>query len=254
MDVNRVQFLITHPDSSKSLQDYYLLHEMVVRYPYAQPLQLLFLKIISELKPMLLREEIENRVVFLTDRKALFQCLNRQYLQWIKLQKQVSMPQSATDPTVDSAFHLIDDFLLQSQDEPFPEQIEDLIPQVEDTPLADYTQMLLEQPDLTPSSSSSDTIIDQFIELNAIEPISLPISELSAQQTEPFKADSSSESLMHHDAFLTESLAKIYIKQKKYAKALEIIKKLRLKYPEKNVYFADQIRFLETIITNIKTE
>ncbi|MEG1187566.1 MAG: tetratricopeptide repeat protein, partial [Bacteroidales bacterium] len=42
--------------------------------------------------------------------------------------------------------------------------------------------------------------------------------------------------------------------QKKYSKALEIIKKLSLKYPEKNVYFADQIRFLEKIITNIKTE
>ena len=62
------------------------------------------------------------------------------------------------------------------------------------------------------------------------------------------------ESLTKDEGFLTESLAKIYIKQKKYAKALEIIKKLSLKYPEKNVYFADQIRFLEKIISNIKTE
>ena len=56
------------------------------------------------------------------------------------------------------------------------------------------------------------------------------------------------------EAFLTESLAKIYIKQKRYSKALEIIKKLSLKYPEKNIYFADQIRFLEKLIINIKTE
>lgn len=56
------------------------------------------------------------------------------------------------------------------------------------------------------------------------------------------------------DTFFTESLAKIYIKQRRYEKALQIIKKLSLKYPEKNIYFADQIRFLEKLIINIKTE
>ena len=54
------------------------------------------------------------------------------------------------------------------------------------------------------------------------------------------------------DTFFTESLAKIYIKQRRYEKALQIIKKLSLKYPEKNIYFADQIRFLEKLIINIK--
>jgi len=50
----------------------------------------------------------------------------------------------------------------------------------------------------------------------------------------------------------TETLAKIYLKQKRYDHALEIFRSLSLKYPEKNVYFADQIRFLEKLIINIK--
>ena len=50
--------------------------------------------------------------------------------------------------------------------------------------------------------------------------------------------------------FFTETLAAIYIKQKKYERALEIIRSLYLKYPEKNIYFADQIRFLEKLIRN----
>ena len=37
-------------------------------------------------------------------------------------------------------------------------------------------------------------------------------------------------------------------KQKQYEKAINIFKRLNLKYPEKSVYFADQIRFLEKII------
>ncbi|MBQ3576881.1 MAG: hypothetical protein IJA28_05655, partial [Coprobacter sp.] len=40
------------------------------------------------------------------------------------------------------------------------------------------------------------------------------------------------------EEFLTESLAHIYIKQRKYERALEIIKEISLKNPEKNVYFA----------------
>ncbi|MDY3068285.1 MAG: hypothetical protein SOR57_01220 [Parabacteroides sp.] len=54
------------------------------------------------------------------------------------------------------------------------------------------------------------------------------------------------------NSYFTETLARIYVKQKRYDKALQIIKNLSLKYPEKNVYFADQIRFLEKLIINTK--
>ena len=51
---------------------------------------------------------------------------------------------------------------------------------------------------------------------------------------------------------LTEIMAGIYIKQGKYENAVKIIRQLSLKYPKKNRYFADQIRFLEKLITNNK--
>lgn len=54
------------------------------------------------------------------------------------------------------------------------------------------------------------------------------------------------------DGYFTETLAKIYLKQHRYGKALEIIRKLYLKYPKKNIYFADQVRFLEKLILNNK--
>ena len=52
------------------------------------------------------------------------------------------------------------------------------------------------------------------------------------------------------DELMSETLASIYIKQKQYPKAIAIFEKLLLKYPEKNVYFADRISELEKLINN----
>ena len=44
------------------------------------------------------------------------------------------------------------------------------------------------------------------------------------------------------DELMTETLAKVLVKQKKYKKAILAYKILSLKYPEKNVFFAGQIK------------
>lgn len=49
---------------------------------------------------------------------------------------------------------------------------------------------------------------------------------------------------------LTESLARVMIKNGNYSRALKIISELSLKNPEKSIYFADQIRFLRKLIIN----
>ena len=61
---------------------------------------------------------------------------------------------------------------------------------------------------------------------------------------------SESEENISDEGYFTETLARIYIKQGRYSKALEIIRQLSLVYPKKNAYFADQIRFLEKLIIN----
>jgi len=49
-----------------------------------------------------------------------------------------------------------------------------------------------------------------------------------------------------------EEKSRLYIRQKKYREAIEILKQLNLINPKKSIYFADQIRFLERIIANSK--
>ena len=80
-----------------------------------------------------------------------------------------------------------------------------------------------------------------------LEPRTAPVAPSIAPSVAPSAEEPAAEEL------LSETLSKIYIQQQHYDKALRIIRSLSLNYPEKNRFFADQIRFLERLIENNKT-
>ena len=49
---------------------------------------------------------------------------------------------------------------------------------------------------------------------------------------------------------MTETLARVYLEQKNYSKAIQAFKILILKNPEKSGLFADQIRAIEKLQEN----
>ena len=67
------------------------------------------------------------------------------------------------------------------------------------------------------------------------------------------KTDSEEESIkvdseiLTDVGFMTETLAKLYVNQKNYEKAIQSYKILILKFPEKNSYFADQIKIIKKL-------
>ena len=231
------------------------------RYPYFQLLRMLYLRNLAELRSVRYADELRRSVVYLPDRVRLFSYLDAGEYAWSALLKQNMADAMPTSGAEAESFELIDSYLRTTSDEPYPEQLEDLLPHVEqEAASADYVSTLLDRPDLEPASAEAEPdanqqLIDSFIEKDEREGLRLPLEEPLPDAGKAHGGKGAKEEgLMGEESFLTESLAKIYIKQKKYGKALEIIKKLSLKYPEKNVYFADQIRFLEKIITNIKPE
>lgn len=110
------------------------------------------------------------------------------------------------------------------------------------TPTTSYSLEDIPTNDTSPLFKGQ-SLIDKFIESNPkIGPIG---SEPESHKNLPDVAENDIS-----DSIFTESLAKIYIRQKQYDKAKRIFEKLNLKFPEKNRYFADQIEKIDKLITN----
>ena len=64
------------------------------------------------------------------------------------------------------------------------------------------------------------------------------------------KINLAEESLAAPESLMTETLARVYLEQKNYKKAIQAYKILILKNPEKSGFFADQIRAIEKLQEN----
>mgnify|MGYP007101832354 CR=1 FL=1 len=102
--------------------------------------------------------------------------------------------------------------------------------------------------------SEEDRLINEFIEKSQEREREASVQAMTPEINEEEKAEIAVADIGEpddkDDSMLSESLAKFYISQHKYSSALEIIENINLKFPEKSIYFADQIRFLRKIIVN----
>lgn len=228
------------------------LDEAVAKYPYCTLPALLYLHHNQDREG--LNEEILSKLaISFPDRKALYDILGENAAKFTSFYPPEPEPEPMdTDSTLDT-------FLATygNSDEKEIEMLNRMI----FNPVPDYAQLLAAEEerskpsmaDLSSSSDNEDALINQFILKSKEKPGYFPTEETAGKtpvepeaKTEPIETPVATD-----DSMLSESLAKIYIKQRKYSKALEIIKTISLKFPEKSIYFADQIRFLQKLI---KTE
>ena len=242
----------------------YELRSTLAVFPYFQTARLLLLQNLYLLHDPMFDEELRRAAVYITDRSVIFQMIEAAHYRTAHITKERNNASAngtaASDRHEESrTISLIDNFL-----DTIPKDEETEKPGKEEkkrrpTPAdaaVDYVAYLMEteneadeQPgDGTPQMKGQD-LIDDFINSGQGK-IVLNETPQFVPQIEESAAGNADNGNDGEESYFTETLARIYIKQERYDKALEIIRRLSLNYPKKNAYFADQIRFLEKLIIN----
>ena len=250
--------LIRHPEALGE-DTLYGLRELVARYPYYQAARLLFLHNLFLLHDASFGAELRRAAVYLPDRRVLFRMVEGANYE---IKRKPSAAAKDKPRTGDRTQSLIDDFLSQTS-EATREELRH--PTVADA-VSDYTAYLLQMDDAAPTEDGGGTeatadrsaqLIEGFMENGGgrirlpENPDPAPVPDTTdTPDTAAGGAAETDESEAGEDGFLTMTLARIYIKQQRYEKALEIMRKVGAASPKKQAYFADQVRFLQKLIVN----
>lgn len=195
---------------------------LVEAYPYCATFSFLFLYNLAKLKDIRYTSELKKKAIMIPDRAFLYQMVNDSCLanQWKWLEKNNET----------GSFDIVNDFLDKMEDKT-SECNAAYSPNDYFGNLAEYGEGESVNIHLFDKSDNYNTQSDTDIKVSANT------------------SDDTSNDDVEDDSLFTETLANIYIQQEKYDKALRIIRSISLDYPEKNIYFADQIRFLERILS-----
>ena len=245
MELNLADY-IKHPETldESSLER---LRKLVEVYPFFQPARLLYLRNLYQLHDAAFDRELRRAAFFLPDRAALFLLIEgvNYRLEPVKKHQPVAETEEGEK---DRTYSLIDNFLANLPQE------KSCRPKPVDAS-TDYMAYLMQSEEVPVTITSvpkmqHQDLIDDFIGQGdkRIVLADVPDEDLQSPDLTTDNGEDGEED------YFTETLAKIYIKQGRYMKAMEIIRRLSLKYPKKNRYFADQIRFLEKLIINNKNK
>ena len=254
-----LQSLIRHPEQLDK-ETLYELRSLLALYPYYQTARLLMLQNLYLLHDPTFDEELRRAAIYITDRKTIFQMIEAAHY---KIQSPTTNTQHQTPntkhPTPNEegsrTLTLINSFLESLPADTDKTDGHKRKPTPADAAV-DYVSYLLEIENEEENKKENNEnaqmrgqdLIDNFInnENGKIELKETPEFVPQIEENGIFEEKEGEES------YFTETLARIYIKQGRYSKALEIIKRLNLNYPKKSAYFADQIRFLQKLIINNK--
>ncbi len=236
--------LIQHPETMNK-ETLYDLRSLLAQHPYYQTARILLLQNLYLLHDPSFDEELRRAAIYITDRRVIFNLVEASHY---RLRKEEPRQRVAAEEEPKSrTLSLIDQFLEQQPGQPGPQR-QNRKPTAADAAI-DYVAYLVQAEDTDSAPAEpvpqmkGQQLIDEFLsggKIDLKEKLEY-LPELDDEQKDKKSRD---------EGFFTETLAQIYIKQGRYSKALEIIKRINLNYPKKSAYFADQIRFLEKLIIN----
>ena len=266
MNITDLTYLLNKPETINEKQTI-ALENVVLQFSYFQAARALHLKGLYNQESFRYNYELKKTAAYTTDRTILFEFITSDNFTAIQQEKIDEIQKSLLDIEVHYSEQVI-----------VLHEIENTSAE-EETPKSEYTQETSEKKleigkplpftpnerhsfqewlQLTrispivrkneekiiqndPEKQKKLEIIDKFIEAN---PKIAPVKESTKT---PANISKSVEEPTH---LMTETLAKVYLEQKKYTKAIQAYEILILKYPEKSSFFADRINEIKNLQQN----
>ena len=258
MNTADLTYLLNKPEATNEKQTI-ALENVVLQYPYFQAARALHLKGLYNQESFRYNYELKKTAAYTTDRTILFDFITSENFIAIQQEKIEAFQKYILDIDVYAIEELISEELTNIEDNNQIIVSENKLQigapltfsRTEKHSFQEWLQLTKFTPiqrDLPENDLNFDTekqkkiaLIDKFIESN---PKITPIKDY--EQT----SENHIKSIEEPTHLMTETLAKVYLEQKKYNKAIQAYEILILKYPEKSSFFADRINEIKNLQQN----
>lgn len=209
-----------------TVENIFDLKELVNRYPFFVPARMLYVKALQLSNSIHLEQNIKNAVVYCSDRKWLYDFLFSSRKESLK-----SSPRPERKNLTGSYFDLLE---------------------ITNNKQTNSKQSLKELAEQLKAARSSIIEKSPSKEQKNQRPLNIETTKVNKGENNFQEKRANEQNLSSFNQITTEEKVKKLVKGKNYEEAVKILKELNLNNPEKSIYFADQIRFLEKVIEYLK--
>lgn len=278
MKQEEITYLLQHP-AAITLEQTTALKEVLQQYPYFQAARALRLKGLKNANSLHYNKELKITAAYTTDRSVLFDLITseefnqNQISEQIRKQEQLEKEQEEKEEASEEDNNLSLDKALKMKIQESEQVFDPELFLRFEKKQEEKTETDLELGKPLEFDRQENHSFTEWLKLASATPVNREEAQPEEQEDaiarkfdlinefiaksprivpskSTKKVNLAEENQTAPEALMTETLARVYLEQKNYKKAIQAYKILILKNPEKSGFFADQIRAIEKLQEN----
>lgn len=230
MQKEKIISLILNPKTINK-QDNLFLEDTIKKFPFFSISHILLAKGLLNTESVRYNRKLKQAALYSLERKRLFKLITQNLKE-----KELSLKEESETEII----HIEDtpEFTELTTDLKIGKPLE-----FDETEEYSFSQWLaltkVKKIDRSEKKTEESNLINSFIESNPT---------IKAKKNKFFSpTETAKTSLVENNELVTETLARVYLEQQHFEKAIDAYKKLSLKYPKKSSFFADQINLINDL-------